>query len=83
MTISAYILVETTPGASKNVLGHFLNMDHIEEAHAVTGPYDAIIKVRAADVVKLGDMVVAKIQTVTGVLRTTTCICLTEPGHKG
>lgn len=75
MSINAYILIETGPGAIKEVLSRILAMEGVQEAHAVTGPYDAIVKVESEDVVKLGDMVVAKVQGVKGVLRTTTCIC--------
>lgn len=75
MAVTSYILIEAGPGTIKDVLSKILTMDGVLEAHAVTGPFDAIVKVDSEDVVKLGDMVVAKIQSVKGVLRTTTCIC--------
>ena len=72
--MEAYILLETQPGFPEEKAQQLADIGGVMSCNFVTGPYDIIVKVSAADVVKLGDLVVAKIQSVKGVLRTTTCI---------
>ncbi len=45
-------------------------------AHAVTGPYDIIAFVEAADVDALGRVVLSKIRTIGGVTKTLTCVTI-------
>lgn len=40
---------------------------------AVIGPYDVIARVGAADIPSLGRLVITRIQSVAGVVRTITC----------
>jgi DNA-binding Lrp family transcriptional regulator len=42
-------------------------------AEDVTGPYDVIARVEAANVDDLGRLVIAKLQDVPGITRTLTC----------
>jgi len=41
---------------------------------AVTGPYDIIAVVNAADLNAVGELVTNKVHTISGVLRTVTCL---------
>ena len=43
---------------------------------AITGPYDAIAKIEAADMDDLGRVVTTKILKVKGVAKTLTCVCV-------
>jgi DNA-binding Lrp family transcriptional regulator len=42
-------------------------------AEDVTGPYDVIVRAEASSVDELGQLVVARVQTVPGITRTVTC----------
>jgi len=42
-------------------------------AEDVTGPYDVIVRAEAGNVDDLGKLVVAQIQSVSGITRTLTC----------
>jgi len=46
----------------------------VKSAHLVTGPYDIIAYVEAKDPGAIGRLVMSKIQAVTGVGKTITCV---------
>jgi DNA-binding Lrp family transcriptional regulator len=71
--VSAYILILTEVGKAAQVALSVSQIDGVESAEDVTGPYDVIVRARAADVDELGRMIVAKVQAVDGVDRTVTC----------
>jgi len=58
--------IQENPGAEHT--GKIISID------IVTGPFDAIVKVRADDIDKLCSFIVDAIQTVEGVERTNTCL---------
>jgi DNA-binding Lrp family transcriptional regulator len=49
------------------------DIDGVDAAEDVTGPYDVIVRASASNVDDLGKLVVAKIQSVEGITRTLTC----------
>lgn len=71
--VSAYILILTEIGRAADVAAAVARIPGVEAADDVTGPYDVIVRARAADVDELGRMVVARIQAVEGIDRTLTC----------
>ncbi len=71
--VSAYILILTEVGKAAQVATAVAEIEGVEAAEDVTGPYDVIVRARASDVDELGRMVVAKIQAVEGIDRTLTC----------
>ncbi len=71
--VSAYILILTEVGKAAEVAEAVRLIEGVEAAEDVTGPYDVIVRAKAADVNDLGRMVVAKIQAVDGIDRTLTC----------
>ena len=70
--VSAYILIQTAVNAAQ-VAGEIAAIDGVESADDVSGPYDVIVRTSAANMDALGQLVVAKIQTVEGITRTLTC----------
>ena len=70
--VQAYILIQTAVNAAQ-VAGEIRELDGVESADDVSGPYDVIARVSAADMDKLGQLVVSKIQSVEGITRTLTC----------
>ena len=53
--ISAIVLVNTEIGEEKRVLQNINHLEGVEEAHALTGLYDLLIKVQARSVDSLRD----------------------------
>ena len=74
MAVSAYVFVECTQGKSLDVSQKLSGVDGVTSSHAVTGPVDVIVFVETSDINDLGKFVVEKIQSVEGVLRTSTNI---------
>ncbi len=74
MAVKAFILIDTSPGKAKEVAAKLRQVSGVSAAHAVTGPHDIIAVAEAADVSALGELVVQKIQSVTGVNRSLTSI---------
>ena len=72
MAVSAYILIQANVNAA-NVASDIRTLEGVESADDVSGPYDVIVRASAADMDGLGQLVVARIQSVEGVTRTLTC----------
>ncbi|HVL99190.1 MAG TPA: Lrp/AsnC ligand binding domain-containing protein [Egibacteraceae bacterium] len=71
--VSAYILILTEVGKAAQVAQAVSEIEGVEAAEDVTGPYDVIVRAKASDVDALGRLVVAKIQAIDGIDRTLTC----------
>jgi DNA-binding Lrp family transcriptional regulator len=72
--VTAYILVETAPGAAGRVAESARGLAGVRQANAVTGPYDVIVQVEAETLGQIGRVAVTAIQSLEGVLRTLTCL---------
>jgi DNA-binding Lrp family transcriptional regulator len=72
MAITAYVFIECTAGAARDVATEVSKIKGVVRANATTGPYDVIALVDAPDLNVLGDFIVTKIQGLSGVLRTQT-----------
>jgi DNA-binding Lrp family transcriptional regulator len=72
MAITAYVFIECTAGAARDVAKEVSKIKGVVRANATTGPYDVIALVDAPDLNVLGDFIVTKIQGLSGVLRTQT-----------
>ena len=66
MVVQAYILVQTNVGKAADVAHDIGAIQGVTLAEDVTGPYDVIVRAEAASVDELGQLVVAKVQTVPG-----------------
>jgi DNA-binding Lrp family transcriptional regulator len=71
-SVEAYILVQASVNSS-SVAREIRQIEGVEQADDLSGPYDVIAKVTAPDMDALGKLVVARIQTVEGITRTLTC----------
>jgi DNA-binding Lrp family transcriptional regulator len=71
--ITAYILVQTEVGKAARVAKEILEIQGVQQAEAVTGPYDVIVRAEARNLDELGKLVVARVQAVDGITRTLTC----------
>jgi DNA-binding Lrp family transcriptional regulator len=74
--LSAYVLVQTEVGKVAHVAQALNDLDGVELAEDITGPYDVIARIQAPGLDQLGRLVVSRIQVVDGVTRTLTCTVL-------
>ena len=73
MVVQAYILIQTDVGKAAEVANKITDIKGVILAEDVTGPYDVIVRAEAPSVDELGQLVVARVQTVPGITRTVTC----------
>ena len=71
--VTAYILIQTEVGKAAKVARDILDITGVQQAQAVTGPYDVIARAAARNIDELGQLVVARVQAVDGITRTLTC----------
>jgi DNA-binding Lrp family transcriptional regulator len=71
--VTAYILIQTEVGKAAQVAKYIIDITGVQQARAVTGPYDVIVRAEARNIDELGQLVVARVQAVDGITRTLTC----------
>ena len=71
--VTAYILIQTEVGKAAKVAKDILEIEGVQQAEDVTGPYDVIVRADARNIDELGKLVVARVQAVEGITRTLTC----------
>jgi DNA-binding Lrp family transcriptional regulator len=74
--LSAYVLIETEVGKVAHVTQALSDLDGVQVAEDLAGPYDVIARVQAPGLDHLGRLVAARIQVVDGVTRTLTCMVI-------
>ncbi len=78
--MKAFVLIEVAAGKSQEVVAGITALQQerkeILSVEAVTGPYDVIAVVEGPDVNAIGDLVNKNIQSVSGVVRTVTCLAM-------
>src|SRR5579884_68139 len=74
--VRAYVLISATPGKAIDVARTLKGQDGIASVDAITGEYDAIAQVQAADIAGIGQLIVEKIQRQDGVFKTITCLAV-------
>jgi len=72
--MNAYILITTDAGKVMDAVSAVRAIEGVKSAHTTIGPYDIIAFVEFGDPSDLTSLIVDKIQGVTGVSRTLTCI---------
>lgn len=71
--ISAIVLLSTETGSSQSeVLESLKTIEGVEEAHALDGVYDLIIKIKAISIEKLKDLIKLHVKQVAGVTNSLT-----------
>jgi DNA-binding Lrp family transcriptional regulator len=74
--LSAYVLIQTEVGKVAQVARALSDLDGVQVAEDLAGPYDVIARVQAPGLDQLGRLVASRIQLVDGVTRTLTCTVL-------
>ena len=73
MAVKAYVLIEVEVGKTGSVLEAVQKLEGVKSADSVTGPYDVVAAIEAADLDAVGS-VVKQIHSIPGLCKTTTCI---------
>ena len=74
MGTRAFILIETQVGRSRQVAEELRSLKGVISADVVTGSFDIIALIQAADMTTMADLVTGGVQGIRGVLRTITCV---------
>ncbi len=77
--MQAYVLIKTQIGDIYPALGILRRIEGVVSAQSTFGPYDIIAMVEAAGIDELSHLVARRIQGISEILETTTCIRLSEP----
>ena len=72
----AFVLIETAVGKTKEVVAALHQVSGVASVDVVTGPYDIIAVVQAADLGAVGDTVTGSVHTIGGIIRTVTCLAV-------
>ena len=75
-TTKAFVLIETAVGKSRDVVSALEKIEEIASVDMVTGPYDIITVLEADDLNSVGDTVTGRVHTISGIVRTVTCLAV-------
>jgi DNA-binding Lrp family transcriptional regulator len=71
--VQAFVLIQAGVGMASRVGQAVSGTRGVLAADIVTGPYDVVVRVEAANIDALGRLIVSKIQAIEGITRTLTC----------
>ncbi len=74
--VTAYVLINTKPGAEEKVYSDLASMANVEEIYTLFGEYDIIVKVEAKDYPVLESFIVSKIRNIAGIVDTKTLMVI-------
>lgn len=76
MATKAFILIETAVGKTREVADVLNTVGGMQSVNVVTGPYDVIAVIDTPDINVMGSLVTERIHTISGVVRTVTCVAV-------
>ena len=76
MAVTAFVLIDVTGNHTKVAFKTIARMDGVKAVYTVTGAHDIIAKVEAEDIENLSGLVLSKIRSIDGVIKTMTSIVL-------
>jgi len=76
MAVTAYVLINTSPGRAMDVATRLRETRGVTVADAITGEYDVIARLEGEDVNAVGGIIVEAIQKIEGVFKTVTCLAV-------
>ena len=79
-TTKAFVLIETAVGKTKDVVAALNEITSVSSVDVVTGPYDIITVIEAPDLSSVGDTVTGNVHTISGIVRTVTCLAVGSSG---
>ncbi len=77
--MQAYVMIKTHIGDIYPAVGILRRISNVISAQGTFGPYDIVALVEADNIDELSQLVSRRIQGISEILETTTCIVLSEP----
>jgi DNA-binding Lrp family transcriptional regulator len=71
---AAFVLVKCEVGRLGEVANAIVELDGVSEVHSITGPYDLLVKLYAADYDAFGELIPTQLQRIPGILQTDTML---------
>jgi DNA-binding Lrp family transcriptional regulator len=71
---AAFVLVKCEPGQLERVANQVMEIDGVSEVHSITGPWDLLVKLYAADHDAFGDVIPGQLQRIPGIRDTETLL---------
>ena len=78
MSVKAYIMINVKTGTEDDVCVKVLKLNEVEEAAAIYGEFDLILKVKAKDMNHLDKLIVDKLRGIPDILLTATMLIAKE-----
>jgi len=75
---TAFVLIDTEAGSEANVLKELRQVEGVEEAFAVSGVYDIVVRVKAATMDQLKEIIKMRIHKLYNVRSTLTMFVVEE-----
>ncbi|MGB0909237.1 MAG: Lrp/AsnC ligand binding domain-containing protein [Nitrospirales bacterium] len=76
MPISGFILIDVTGNHTKSAYKTIMRIQGVKSLAAVTGSHDLIAQIEAETIEELNDIVLSRIRSIDGVIKTSTAIVL-------
>ncbi len=74
MSMRTYVLIEVAVGKTREVVDSLTGISGMQAVDRVTGPYDVIAVLETEGLNEAGKVVAESIHTISGVVRTMTCL---------
>jgi DNA-binding Lrp family transcriptional regulator len=74
--VRAFVLIGMEAGHSRNLVTSLEGQPGVYAVDRVTGPYDVIAVLEAENINAISDIVATEIHSLSGVVRTTTCVSM-------
>ena len=71
---TGFALLSISPLKEKEVFEALRNMVEITEVHPLFGEYDILVKIECGDIDQIGEVVIKKIRSLTGIIDSKTLI---------
>jgi Lrp/AsnC family leucine-responsive transcriptional regulator len=78
MSVKAYIMINVKTGTEDEVCEKVLKFSEVEEAAAIYGEFDLILKVKAKDMNSLDRLIVDKLRSIPDIILTATMLIAKE-----
>lgn len=76
--IKAYVLIVSSPGATRRVTAALGEIDNVEELHEVMGPYDIVVELVVESLRDIPPILTDQIRSLEGIQSTTTLVAFPD-----
>jgi len=72
--VKAYVLIVTSPGATRRVARAVKELQYVTEVHEVMGPYDIVAEIETESLQEIPGLLAEQIRTLDGIQSTTSLV---------